>query len=181
MRSRGTGVTFFPSRAVVRPRFNASTVSSDWCTDAALGERGGGIYINEANVTVRDSVITGNLATIGGAIYANASWLTLESVVFESNEATSNGGGLYLNNSNLLSTDTVFATNTSGNRSGAAFLFGGTSSIVGCEFIGNHATVRGGAIEATSGHELLVMVSRFHGNSAGDADTEGRGGGIYNN
>jgi hypothetical protein len=29
-RSCGTGATFLPSRAVVRPRFSASTVSSDW-------------------------------------------------------------------------------------------------------------------------------------------------------
>lgn len=156
------------------------TLTNGQATDAAPGERGGGIYIDSADVTFRDGVITDNFATIGGAIYANASLLTIENTVIEGNEATSNGGGLYLNNSVLSASETVFASNVSGNRGGAAFLIGGSSSIDGCEFIGNSALVRGGAIESASGHQLLAFDSTFDGNSAGDADTEGRGGGVYN-
>jgi predicted outer membrane repeat protein len=155
------------------------TLTNGQATDPAPGERGGGIYIDSANVTVRDSVITGNVATIGGAIYSNASNVTIEGTIIEANEATSSGGGLYLNNSNLSANDAVFSSNVSGNRGGAAFLFGGSSSIGACEFIGNTALDRGGAINSTTGHQLLAFNSTFHGNTVGDADNQGRGGAIY--
>ena len=155
------------------------TLTNGQATDPTPGERGGGIYIDSANVTVRDSVITGNLATAGGAVYANASNLTIEGTIIEANEATGDGGGLYLNNSNLSASNIVFASNASGGRGGAAFLIGGSSSIGNCEFIGNTAWERGGAINSTTGHQLLAFNSTFHGNAAGDADTQGRGGAIY--
>ncbi len=155
------------------------TLTRGQATDPAPGERGGGIYIDSANVTVRDSVLIDNFATSGGALYANASELTIEGTIFEANESTSSGGGLYLNNTNVTITDTVFASNASGNRGGAAFLIGGSSSIGNCEFIGNTALDRGGAINSTSGQQMLAFNSTFHGNTVGDADNEGRGGAIY--
>lgn len=155
------------------------TLSRGQATDASPGNRGGGIYIDNANVIVRDNVITGNLATVGGALYSNASDLIIEGTVIEANEATSSGGGLYLNNSNLSASDAVFASNVSGNRGGAAFLIGGSSSIGHCEFIGNTALDRGGAINSTTGQQMLAFNSTFHGNAVGDADNQGRGGAIY--
>ncbi|MFI4853913.1 MAG: choice-of-anchor Q domain-containing protein [Phycisphaerales bacterium JB065] len=155
------------------------TLTNGQATDPSPGNRGGGIYIDNANVTVRDSVITGNLATIGGAIYSNASNLTVESTIIEANEAASSGGGLYLNQSDFSASDTVFASNVSDNRGGAAFLIGGSSSIGNCEFIGNTALDRGGAINSTTDHQLLVFNSTFHSNAVGNANTEGRGGAIY--
>lgn len=156
------------------------TLTNGQATDAAPGERGGGIYIDSADVTIRDGVITDNFATIGGAIYANASLLTIENTVIEGNEATGNGGAFYLNNSNTAVVDSLFASNASGNFGGAAFMSTGSSTFVNCEFTLNGAVVRGGAINCTTGHALLVSESVFHGNAAGDAETEGRGGGIYN-
>ena len=155
------------------------TLTRGQATDAAPGERGGGIYIDSANVTIRDGVITDNLATIGGAIYANASVLTIEGMIIEANEAASSGGGLYLNNSTTTMTSSEFVSNISGNRGGAAFLIGGGSSIGDCEFIGNTAVQRGGAINSTTGHELHAFNSTFHGNTVGNADTDGGGGAIY--
>jgi predicted outer membrane repeat protein len=155
------------------------TLTNGQATDPSPGNRGGGIYVDNANVIVRDNVITGNLATVGGALYSNASDLTIEGTIIEANEAISSGGGLYLNNSNLSASDAVFASNVSGNRGGAAFLIGGSSSIGNCEFIGNTALDRGGAINSTSGQQMLAFNSTFHGNTVGDADNEGRGGAIY--
>lgn len=155
------------------------TLTNGQATDASPGNRGGGIYIDNANVIVRDNVITGNLATVGGALYSNASDLIIEGTIIEANEATSSGGGLYLNNSNLSASDAVFASNVSGNRGGAAFLIGGSSSIGNCEFIGNTALDRGGAINSTTGQQMLAFNSTFHGNAVGDADNQGRGGAIY--
>jgi hypothetical protein len=56
-----------------------------------------GIYTNDVNITVRNSIISNCNASIGGGIYANSANLTVENCVIFNNIA-GNGGGISLYN-----------------------------------------------------------------------------------
>jgi len=67
-----------------------STISSN----NADGGRGGGFYIVNGSVVIRNSVVSLNEATNGGGIYNAADDLTIENSRISANVAVENGGGL---------------------------------------------------------------------------------------
>jgi len=82
--------------------------------DGGLGQ-GGGIYGNATSLgtmTIKDSLITENIAdTQGGGIYVNSRALTLKDSTITHNEATQ-GGGIYLSSSTLTVKDSTITDNT---------------------------------------------------------------------
>jgi hypothetical protein len=118
------------------------------------------LYINSTTATVRISRLhfKGGVATFGGAIYNTGGKLTLESCIFNGNQATADSGG-------------------------AIFSTGNTASLTisGCTFVGNATinaiNVRGGAIYNGSG-TLTLAGNIFWGNTAADYSVVCRWGGI---
>ncbi|MBN1295925.1 right-handed parallel beta-helix repeat-containing protein [bacterium] len=81
---------------------------------------GGGMQVNQSNVTVRHCDFISNGAEInGGAVHCQSSTMMFENCRFESNVALT-GGGLYAESgSNLMITGCVFMNNTAASTGGA--------------------------------------------------------------
>ncbi len=124
---------------------------------------GGGIFSLE-DLTITDSVITGNRASSrGGGIQSG-----------RSNYTTSTGTNLTLINSTI-SNNTADMSGPPGGRGGGMYIGNGMASITGSTISGNSATSKGGGIfNADYGTITTLSLSTISGNSAF------RGGGIYN-
>ena len=138
---------------------------------------GSGIILqsNSVSITVANSILSGNTAQFGGAIYNSGGTLTLMNSTLISNSALSNaGGGIYnlggtveLNNSTLLDNSAQFG--------GGISTFQGPVTLNYTTLSGNSATDTGGGIYNFEG-ALTISNSTISGNSALDD-----GGGIYSN
>ena len=113
-------------------------------------DSGGGAIrvVDDENLTIRDSVLTGNTANTGGALYA-----TTYGVV------------------RILGSR--FDTNTANQNGGAASLRNGTAEVTGSTFTGNTAGFYGGGLEFLYSQGIVISQSTISMNMAG-AD----GGGI---
>lgn len=103
---------------------------------------GGGMYIRDSQLTVRNCTFVGNLGWRGGGMAIQDSTPRIEDCYFFNNTAEQSGGAIYL-------------------------LAGGAPKIVGCDFRLNHATVNyGGAIANGEGNNAVVANCRFMQNDA---------------
>lgn len=140
-------------------------------------EDGGGIQMYGAgDLTITNSVISGNSAQGGGGInFYDSGALSISSTTVSGNTAQSWGGGLYFYNAESL---TILASTFAGNRaaggSGGAFWAGGrfepTQSapilIANSTFTGNSTNRDGGAIALYTG-QVQIFQSTISGNDAG--------------
>ena len=110
----------------------------------------GGI-LNGGTLTITNSTLSGNSASVGGGI-SNSGTLTVTNSTFSGNSARMFAGGI-------------------------ANGFGATLTVTNSTFSGNSATAQGGAIENGSGATLAVTNSTFSGNSTAVVAS---GGGIFN-
>jgi CSLREA domain-containing protein len=159
---------------------------------------GGAIY-NNAVLIVKNSIIRGNTADEGGAIYNNKGTVTVINSTFSDNRADFAGGGIHNGDLAVLSvTNSVFLNNLA-DYSGGALYNGddGSLVVVNSTFSGNTAGDRGGGVHNDespldlksstfvgnsapyggalyNGSSLLAVNSTFSGNMAD------KGGGIYN-
>ncbi|MCA9211947.1 MAG: hypothetical protein KDB27_02685, partial [Planctomycetales bacterium] len=150
-------------------------------------ENGGGIS-NVGNLTVTDSVISGNTVVSGngGGIYhgrpdggaPNGTLLLIDSTV-SGNTAGSGGGGIYNASSTVELTRSTVSGNTSGSGGGIENVDGyygaGNLTIVDSTVTGNFSNSGGGG-GISNGSVLSVYNSTISGNVADG----GLGGGIYN-
>ena len=153
---------------------------------AALGADGGAILVSDdENLTIRDSVFTGNTATEvaftggdGGALYFAGGVLQIFNTTFSQNDAANAGGAIYVDNGTMLVQDSVFTGNTSGADGGALYageLYGGV--FTGTTFSGNTAGDGGGAITFYGiNASILIDDCDITGNTATNS-----GGGLYAN
>jgi len=139
------------------------TLSGLTITDGTAGS-GGGIYNDNATLTINNSTLSGNSATDvnsgGGGIFNNRATLTINNSTLSGNSAPNadrNGGGIYNNGNGGSATLTINNSTLSGNSTG-----GNGGGIVNQGPFGS----------AT----LTINNSTLSGNSAGF-----NGGGIYNN
>lgn len=153
----------------------------------ATDSSGAGLYLNNADVTVRNCVIRDNFIPgsdgNGCGIYGTQSSARVESCLIENNLCPSNvadGGGMYFNGGNHVILDTVFrgngirtGTDLAGNAIGGAFYAdGGSALITRCAFEGNRCAL-GAAIGVSGSMAMTIDQCVF-------ADNQGRsGGGFY--
>jgi LysM repeat protein len=141
---------------------------------AAAGGIGGGLTHNSVGntVTIADSTISGNTASVGGGIYIAAGTVTIERSLLAGNSASAYGGGVYVGGGTTLNLNnsTARANTTPGDggglyNDGVAFLNNATLSE-------NTATGNGGGMlgnTAVRPHNTVIA-----GNSAGaDPDCSG--------
>ena len=138
---------------------------------------GGGILTRgSADLTLRNSVVTGNTINgRGGAFYHFNGTLTIQSCTISNNSSTgSNSGGAgYLNGTVVIEDSTITGNSTELNGAALQLPYGHiTTTIRNCTFYDNSATGKGGAIRIRAG-VANVYNSTIAGNTAGSY-----GGGI---
>jgi predicted outer membrane repeat protein len=168
----GVFISGLPSTA--RVSFTDCTISSN-----KASVRGGGIYVEAANVTIASSIFTLNIATLkyssddpgsGGAIAVKDQvGLHLSSTTFSYNEALGEltGGG-----SPRLGGGAIFFTSKSSNSVEYGWVV-----IANCLFKSNVARGNGGAISSSS-IDFEIYSSSFVDNVAGSSGS-GTGGAVY--
>ncbi|MFN0136963.1 MAG: dockerin type I domain-containing protein [Phycisphaerae bacterium] len=113
---------------------------------------GGGIYIQDSQLTIRNCTLVGNYGWRGGAMVVENSTPRIEDCYFFNNDAEQSGGAIYTR-------------------------VGGAPKIVGCDFFANEALVNyGGAISNAEGNNGHAVNCRFMSNRANWG-----GGGVYTN
>ena len=138
---------------------------------------GGGIQLADADVVVRDCVISGNSASLTGGAISNGSApgtgnVKVVRTIVGRNVAGGDGGGLLVNGvgSTLTVKDSTVRRNLAGNNGGG--IKAGTATLTNCTVRGNSATNdSGGGISAGTATLTNCTVS---GNTA----TNDSGGGI---
>ena len=137
-------------------------------------KHGGAIYIegNKTTVTLGDNtILTGNSADKGGAVYINQGTLNISSeATIKTNNAT-DGAAIYNDNGSLAMSKGTISQNTATSNGGAVYNRG-TLSITGGTISKNNA-VRGGGIYHSSSNATLTG-GIIEENAASD-----NGGGIY--
>lgn len=142
---------------------------------------GGGIYISNSTLKMKDCTIEGNAATdgleAGGGIYVSSGTLTMERCTISGNVATRGGmgGGAYVKSGTLKTEKCVFSGNIAKSRIGGAIYIStnAEATMTDDEIKGNKATL-GGGIEV-SGGTLEMKNCKVEGNIA----TASSSGGIY--
>jgi hypothetical protein len=140
--------------------------------------RGGGIGIENSELTLENVDLLRNEATYGGGIHNNAGTLALTNVTFIENKANSqgHGGGMYNFNSSPELTNVIFRENiANGNGGGMANSGGSSPTLANVSFIGNRANGVGGGIHNSGKSAPFLAGAKFDGNKARI------GGGLYNN
>lgn len=126
---------------------------------------------NPAGIAIENCVLRNNNAQRGAGIYATSGQFTVEDCEFREN--TGDQGAIYTSaqRTNVLSC--LFVDNTA--LDGAAiYWLGGDIFVRNSTFIGNTATVHGGAIHLRGVDNVLIKNTLMVGNVAG-----GRGGAIH--
>lgn len=141
-------------------------------------KRGYGSAIrNDGNLTISDSIFSGNTAGGAGGAISNHGNLTISASSFSENSGTYDVfGGAINNEGSLIITDSVFDRNSS-TSVGGAIRNNGNLTISDSSFRGNSADTFGGAINNSNYNNpssLVITGSTFSGNTAN------WGGAIYN-
>ena len=140
-------------------------------------DNGAGIT-NISELTIRDSAISDNIATLdgGGLVGLPGSDTTLRNVVVAGNTTLSGrGGGIFLLGGQVhLESDTEIRSNTAGTAGGGLFIERrGTVTSTDSIISGNQATDDGGGVAIFGGHMTLTRTP-VRGNMSG-----GGGGGVF--
>jgi len=152
--------------------------------NVGAGFGGGAVFSNAFGLlTISDSVLTGNTADFGGAIYASSGLMVTNTTIggigaLKNVATTAAGGGIFAYGS---TTTTIKNSTISGNTAGGVgggVYSGGTvnveNSTIGGTAVGagNTAATDGGGIQAQT---VSLLNSTVSGNKA----TAGKGGGVY--
>ena len=140
----------------------------------------GTIYTATGNLTIQDSVITGNtIGSNGGAVYNNGlGVLNLVRTTVAANTAGGDGGGIYNTDGASLNVIDSIIDGNQGNNGGGIFhrSNAGNLSISGSAIVSNTATVSGGGVYTDAGLNTIVNTT-ISGNTA-TPPGGGVGGGI---
>lgn len=162
------------------------------------GDVGGGIYAQNANVTLRHNRVFSNAARRGGGVYLWQSSAEVDANVFSTNAArwgaglyllagdatlTTNtiianigeldGGGLYLDASPAILRQNVITANYVGEWGGGLYLSGSPAELQSNTIANNSAERHGGGLYLDASDAVLTN------NVVADNQTAGEGGGVY--
>jgi uncharacterized repeat protein (TIGR01451 family) len=146
-----------------------------------LAGQGGGMFIENGTPILNDVTFSGNTANLGGGMVSYTdSNPVLTRVTFSENATTSlgNGGGMYIWDSNPVLNDVTFSGNTANLGGGIHTRQNSNPVLNGVTFSSNTATNQGGGISNSinSGNKLTLNNVTISGNTATN-----QGGGIHNN
>ena len=150
----GGGIQFDSSDFKLVSEDRTASVSYNECVNA----RGGAIRTaNSSNGEIRGITFKGNRApnAIAGAIYADASDVTISRCVFDGNSSGGSGGAVYGDGEYLTVIDCTFTGNTTSGDAGALYLNHSEARVRRCTFTNNKATgdkSEGGAIYNSAGN-----------------------------
>jgi parallel beta-helix repeat protein len=119
------------------------------------GANGGGLSLVNANPRIDSNIINGNVANLGGGIYAFHSSSTVVNNTITSNQALgagAAGGGLFLDNASLLqmtNNNTVDGNSTTGSGGGFFIQASSNATISNNTITNNSAGTNGGAFFIT--------------------------------
>ncbi len=139
--------------------------------------RGAGIF-NQENLTLTNSIITGNTAVRGAGIAIDNSGIANISNTTISGNSAGYGGGVYARNgANVTITNSTISGNSANNTNGpgGGVLSNGnttTTTILNSTIYGNSARTRGGGVYSLSSN-VIIRNTTISGNSAN------AGGGVY--
>ncbi len=134
---------------------------------SGLTERGGSFFVSDnASLLLKDSVITGSSASVGGAIY-NRGTTTIDNSTIENNSSTGDGAtsrpartdGVIINRNELNVSDSFIQ-----NNSGTGIFNIGTLEVENTSITNNTSIYAGGAID--NRNETTITSSNISGNSA---------------
>jgi predicted outer membrane repeat protein len=135
----------------------------------AVGMNGGHIYATDTDLSVDRCSFTTGRSEKGGAIWANASTVTVRSSTFTDNavrmdDEPSRGGAIRTQDTALVVQDSTFASNQAQDGYGGAIAtFGGTLELTRCTVGTSEASSVGGALSLTDTPATLTD-STFTGN-----------------
>ena len=150
-----------------------------------ISQFGGGICLVETNLTVEDSVISGNTAIYGGGVYWFSSIADFHDCTIKDNIATGDvscsGAGLYCLDSSVNVNDVVLTGNVADGFGGAIFfagppLVGGSQDVTNCLITENSAAYDGGGISCNFDASPTVANCTIAQNTV--LDNYGSGGGV---
>ncbi len=145
----------------------------------ASNDRGGGIYMYNAPVTVTECIIRGNTATGGGGV--DCTWYS-DSVfyrcVFRDNTALYNGGGVHsFDFADPIFIECEMDKNTTGLCGGGVFVaINSSPTFFGCVITGNSADGGGGGLHTGYYSETVMFNCLVTGNVAYEGNYAGGGG-----
>lgn len=137
----------------------------------------GGAIASGANLTIKDSVITGNFSIgHGGAIYQTYGSLHLFNSTISNNlvqyqNVNRQGGGIFARYADVVITDSTIAENHAVGAGGGVYIKNGDLSVIGSTITGNSGDVAGGGLYIQFG-DLEIVDSQLMYNL-----TKGSGGG----
>lgn len=137
--------------------------------------QGGGLYINNSQLLLRNLIIKNNEASSGGGVFSYASSPTFENLIVDSNSAMY-GGGIYVEGGQPIIRSVLFINNYGESEGGGLLIDSSDSIISDSKFIKNNSTFgAGGGIFVDDNYLNIVSMRNLVllGNSAL------AGGGIY--
>jgi CSLREA domain-containing protein len=156
----------------------AQITTSEISNNSAINTKGfgGGIY-NLASLTITDSKVNGNTATMnGGGIFTTSTGgpiLRLERSRVEGNSAALDGGGVMVQSTFVVLVATTIAGNSSGRDGGGLWLLDIQSATIDSSTINNNTAARDG------GGVLARGSATFNNSTLSQNYAKGDGGGIW--
>ena len=134
---------------------------------------GGGIYVSGTDLSLSASSVSSNTSgDYAGGIYAYDSMLRLDEVEISGNVASDYGGGAYLNASEVAITGGSITLNRGPSGGGALRSFRSNVEITGAEITDNEAVAEGGGL-ALSGEGVLTVRGSVISRNASDVSGGG--------
>ena len=141
----------------------------------AVGSGGGIVLESGTTASLIKTTFEANRAELGGGIYTNEAELTIQESEFSNNQATADGGGLRVSSGMVSVENTDFLNNQATYGGGLEVSSDGQVQVRDSEFSGNEALTRGGAIYLDDTSRLMLESSTLAENR-----TAGKGAGLFN-
>ena len=164
------------------PNYNAIVINGGTITGNRAEVGGAGIYVTNGKVSIKDSVISNNIAkgiladkaTSGGGITVNGnkSVLDVTNSTISGNYATS-GCGIYAADTKVTMNDSNISKNTA-SKGGGIYANAGEFAMTGGSIANNTASAGGGGVRLFNGAKFTMNSGHIVGNTAASD-----GGGVY--
>jgi hypothetical protein len=137
-----------------------------------LDAGGGLLYESEGPLTITESVISNNLAALGGGVRINCQTCiaTISGSTVQSNTGNVGGGVLNSSKGNIAVTNSLFKDNISLTTGGGFGSYGGTVAFTDTSFINNTATATGGAVGLANAPGFVQTMSAQNSCFVGNSD-----------